>query len=59
MLIFHRTGEAPVWKDFFARWNEDVRSGARTVPPFPPRPIPPFQPAKIPKQEIVQEDDET
>src|SRR4051794_35780827 len=31
---FHRTGRAPVWRDFFARWNEEVARGVRTVPAF-------------------------
>jgi hypothetical protein len=57
MRIFHRTGKAPVWREFFARWNEEVRQGSRTVVPFVGRPIPAFQAIKIPKQEIVQEAD--
>ena len=55
MRIFHATGKAPVWNDFFATWNEELRSGARTA--FDPQPIPAFQAIRIPKQEIVQEDD--
>jgi hypothetical protein len=55
--LFHVTGKAPVWRDFFAGWNEQVRKGARMAAPFALRPIPMFQAIKIPKQEIVQEDD--
>lgn len=57
MRIFHRTGKAPVWREFFARWNEEVRQGSRIVEPFVGRAIPAFQAIKIPKQEIVQEAD--
>jgi hypothetical protein len=58
MRVFHTTGAAPVWREFFATWNEQIRQGARTITPFVPRPIPEFQAMKIPKQEIVQEDAE-
>jgi hypothetical protein len=56
MRQFHTTGQAPVWRDFFAAWNEQVRRGVRTIEPFAARPIPDFQAVKIPQQEIVQED---
>jgi hypothetical protein len=52
---FHRIGQAPVWRDFFAHWNEEVAQGRREVPPFRPKPIPPFQPVHIENQEILQE----
>ncbi len=51
---FHRTGRAPVWRDFYSRWNEEVAAGRRQVPPFHAKPIPPFTPAAIEKQEILQ-----
>lgn len=57
MRVFHTTGKAPVWREFFATWNEEVRNGAREVTPLVPRPIPSFRARKIPKQEIVQEED--
>lgn len=57
MRIFHTTGKAPVWREFFAAWNEEVRRGQRSVSPFSPRPIPDFQARPIPQQEIVQEED--
>lgn len=58
MEIFHRTRKAPVWREFFTEWNEQVRQGRRSVRPFISRSIPPFQAIAIPKQEIVQEDDD-
>jgi hypothetical protein len=51
---FHRTAQAPVWHDFFSRWNKEVVSGHRHVEPFRPQPIPVFTPVVIEKQEIVQ-----
>src|SRR4051794_32225305 len=42
MMEFHRTGHAPVWRTFFARWNEEVAAGRRVVAPFEPKVIPPF-----------------
>jgi hypothetical protein len=57
MRIFHTTGKAPVWREFFTRWNDVVRRGERSVAPFVARPIPAFRAIPIPKQEIVQEDD--
>jgi hypothetical protein len=58
MRVFHNTGKAPVWREFFAAWNEQVRQGARAVIRFAEHPIPVFQAIRIPKQEIVQEDDD-
>ena len=57
MQIYHSTGKAPVWREFFAQWNEEVRRGTRQVEPLLARPIPDFHAAKIPEQEIVQEED--
>jgi hypothetical protein len=51
---FHRIGVAPVWRDFFARWNEEVRVGLRSVEPYQPKRIPEFKPTQIEKQEILQ-----
>lgn len=51
---FHRTGTAPVWREFFARWNDDVAAGRRTVEPYTPRPVPGFQAVPIERQEILQ-----
>jgi hypothetical protein len=52
---FHRHGKAPVWHDFFARWNKAVAQGIQQVLPFTAKPIPPFQATTIEKQEILQE----
>jgi hypothetical protein len=52
---FHHTGKAPVWREFFARWNAEVARGDRRVPPFEPKPVPPFQPVRTERQEILQE----
>lgn len=57
MRVFHTTGKAPIWREFFASWNEKVRQGKQEVTPLVPRPIPSFRARKIPKQEIVQEED--
>ena len=57
MRIFHTTGKAPVWRDFFAHWNAEAER-ARTIAPFTSQPIPPFQPIRIPMQEILQEEDD-
>jgi hypothetical protein len=51
----HRSGRAPVWRHFFARWNEEVAAGRRQVLPFCPKPIPSFEPVPIQKQEVLQE----
>jgi hypothetical protein len=56
MRLFHSTGKAPVWRDFFSAWNIEVRRGTRIVPPFVARPMPMFRAEAIPQQEIVQED---
>ena len=54
LTVFHRTGHAPVWKDFFAQWNQEVAVGYRQVNPFSPKEIPPFEPHSIENQEILQ-----
>jgi len=54
MTEFHRTGRAPVWHDFFKKWNEDVAAGKRVPKPFAHKQIPPFDPLEIEKQEILQ-----
>jgi hypothetical protein len=56
MRLFHTTGKAPVWLEFFAEWNRGVRQGERTIAPLSSRPIPDFHAITIPKQRIVQED---
>ncbi len=51
---YHRTGQAPVWRDFFAGWNDEVAHGRRQVASFTAKPIPPFLPVQVEKQEILQ-----
>jgi hypothetical protein len=55
---FHRIGVAPVWRDFFAQWNRDVRRGLRKVEPYHPKPIPEFKHILIERQEIIQKQPE-
>ncbi len=54
---FHRDGVAPIWHEFFTRWNAEVAGGQRRLPSFEPKPIPPFTPAWIEPQEVIQEVD--
>ncbi len=51
---FHRSGKAPVWREFFACWNAAVAGGHHCVEPFKPRPVPEFVPLAIDNQEILQ-----
>ncbi len=55
MTQFQRAGRAPVWRIFFARWNEEVRSGKRKVESFHLQPMPDFQPHAIEQQQVLQE----
>jgi hypothetical protein len=52
---FHRSGRAPIWRDFFAEWNEQVNQGRRSIQPFAAKSIPAFHPKSIEKQEILQQ----
>jgi hypothetical protein len=54
LTIFHRTGKAPVWRDFFADWKRGVADGRIEVVPFRSKPIPAFVPVRIENQEILQ-----
>ena len=54
---FHRSGHAPVWRDFFARWNEEVNSNRKKVIPFTPKPVPAFKPMQFERQEVLQKQD--
>jgi hypothetical protein len=57
MTIFHRTGKAPRWPDFYAEWKEKVAVGEIRIEPFVPNAIPSFQPVHIKPQEVLQERD--
>jgi hypothetical protein len=53
----HRTGVAPVWREFFSAWKERVARGEVKVQPFVPRPVPIFRAIPIPTQEVIREED--
>jgi len=57
MVVFHRTGKAPAWPEFFGDWKRRVESGEIRVEPFIPRPITPFRPIRIDEQKVLQERD--
>jgi hypothetical protein len=54
---YHRTGVAPVWREFYPAWREKVARGEVKVRPFEPRPVPQFRAVPIPKQEVLREED--
>jgi hypothetical protein len=54
LTIYHRRGEAPVWRDFFAGWNAEVASGRISILQFRAKRIPAFTPIPIETQEILQ-----
>ncbi len=56
MTIFHRTGVAPVWREFFANWNQEVSHGKRLVEDFSPVEISQVSPRKFELQEILQKE---
>jgi hypothetical protein len=55
MEIFHRTGKAPAWPEFFGEWQRKVARGEIRPEPFSPRPCSRFTPVKIKKQKVLQE----
>jgi hypothetical protein len=55
MTEFHKLGQAPVWREYFARWNQEVSTGQRNIRPFRAKRIPVFHAAAIELQEILQE----
>jgi hypothetical protein len=54
---YHRSGVAPVWREFYPAWKERVARGAVTVRPFEPRPVPAFRAIPIPEQDVLREQD--
>lgn len=53
----HRTGEAPVWREFFPAWKDRVARGELKIQPFVPRPVPIFRAVPIPTQDVIREED--
>jgi hypothetical protein len=54
---YHRTGVAPVWREFYPAGKEKAARGEVTIRPFEPRPVPAFRAIPIPKQEVLREED--
>jgi hypothetical protein len=57
MTVFHRTGKAPAWPEFYADWKRRVAAGEIRIDPFTPKPFSSFQPRRIEHQEVLQERD--
>jgi hypothetical protein len=57
MAQLHRSGVAPIWREFYPAFKEAVARGELGVAPFVPRPILPFQAVRIDPQEVVREED--
>jgi hypothetical protein len=55
MTIFHRTGHAPRWPDYFSQWRKRAAAGGIWIEPFTPKPFPWFRPVQIPTQGVLQE----
>ena len=54
---YHRSGVAPVRREFYPRWKEKAVRGVVRVEPFEPRPVPAFRAIPIPTQEVLREED--
>jgi hypothetical protein len=54
---YHRTGVAPVWREFYPAWKDRVAGGDVKIRPFHPRPVPQFRAVPIPTQEVLREED--
>jgi hypothetical protein len=57
MEQFHREGVAPVWREFFPAFKQQVARGERSIRPYRARAVPSFVPVRIERQEVVQEVD--
>lgn len=57
MTLFHRTGKAPRWPDFYAEWKRKASTGGLWIEPFRPKPVSRFRPVPIEPQEVLQERD--
>jgi hypothetical protein len=54
IVRYHRDGIAPIWREFFAKWQARAARKEIDVIPFDPKPIPPFTPCQIAPQEIIR-----
>lgn len=54
---FHRSGVAPVWREFYPAWKKKATCGEVVVRPFEPQPVPKFRAIRIPIQEVLREED--
>jgi hypothetical protein len=54
---YHRTGVAPVWREYYPAWREKAARGEVTIQPFEPLPVPAFRAIPIPTQEVIREED--
>jgi hypothetical protein len=57
MTVFHQTGAAPKWPEFYPAFANQAARGEVQVPPFEPRPVPNFRAARIEHQDVVREED--
>jgi hypothetical protein len=55
MTEFHRSGQAPQWRHFFAQWNAQVAAGNRQVQAFAPQPISVVRIVEFKTKEILQQ----
>ena len=55
MTLFHRTGRARRWREFYPEFRRLAKAGIIHIERFHPRPIPPFEPIRIDTQEVFQE----
>ena len=57
VVEYHRSGVAPVWREFYPAWKEKAARGGVKIEPFEPRPVPAFRAVPIPTQEVLREED--
>jgi len=54
VLIYHRTGTAPPWSEFFPEWLRRLTDSGAPFPEFPSKPIPPFRPVLVPERNVIR-----
>lgn len=52
---FHRHGRAPVWRQFFSHWNDEIAAGRREPILYSGKLIPKFYRTQIATREILQQ----